>query len=61
MVKSFGRKGEGIKADIRDIATLREIADRIKRDYGKIDVVVSSVTACLSPSWVVPGPYPAIS
>src|SRR6202012_2311079 len=41
MIKSFGRRGEGIKADIRDIATLRQIADRVERDYGKIDIVVA--------------------
>ena len=27
MIKQFGRKGEAIKADIRDIAALRKIAD----------------------------------
>src|SRR6201996_1410062 len=42
MIKSYGRRGEGIKADIRDIAALREIADRVERDYGKIDIVVAN-------------------
>ena len=42
MIKSFGRKGEGIKADIRDIAALRQIADRVEQSYGKIDVVVAN-------------------
>lgn len=42
LIKSFGRKGEGIKADIRDIAALRQIADRVERDYGRIDVVVAN-------------------
>ena len=42
MVKEFGRKGEGIKADIRDIAALRQIADRVEQDYGKIDIVVAN-------------------
>ncbi|WP_456709694.1 SDR family NAD(P)-dependent oxidoreductase [Bradyrhizobium sp. USDA 4452] len=42
LIKSFGRKAEGIKADIRDIAALRQIADRVERDYGKIDVVVAN-------------------
>jgi NAD(P)-dependent dehydrogenase (short-subunit alcohol dehydrogenase family) len=41
LIKSFGRRSDGIKADIRDIAALREIADRVERDYGKIDIVVA--------------------
>src|ERR1700761_1146512 len=42
MIKSFGRRSEGIKADIRDIAALRQIADRIEQNYGKIDIVVAN-------------------
>jgi NAD(P)-dependent dehydrogenase (short-subunit alcohol dehydrogenase family) len=42
LIKSLGRKGEGIKADIRDIGALRQIADRVERDYGRIDVVVAN-------------------
>lgn len=42
MVKSFGRRSEGIKADIRDINALRQIADKVERDYGKIDIVVAN-------------------
>jgi NAD(P)-dependent dehydrogenase (short-subunit alcohol dehydrogenase family) len=42
MIKSFGRRSEGIKADIRDIAALRHIADRIDQNYGKIDIVVAN-------------------
>ena len=41
MIKSYGRRGEGIKADIRDIAELRRIADDIEVRYGKIDIVVA--------------------
>jgi NAD(P)-dependent dehydrogenase (short-subunit alcohol dehydrogenase family) len=41
LIKSFGRRGDAIKADIRDIAALRQIADRVERDYGKIDIVVA--------------------
>src|ERR1700761_1024123 len=33
MIKSFGRRSEGIKADIRDIAALRQIAERIEQAY----------------------------
>src|ERR1700761_8008941 len=42
MIKAFGRRSEGIKADIRDIEALRQIADRIERAYGKIDIVVAN-------------------
>ena len=42
MIKSLGRRSEGIKADIRDIAALRQIADRIEQTYGKIDIVVAN-------------------
>jgi NAD(P)-dependent dehydrogenase (short-subunit alcohol dehydrogenase family) len=42
LIKTFGRRGEAIKVDIRDIAALRLIADKVERDYGKIDVVVAN-------------------
>src|ERR1700753_3377383 len=42
MIKSFDRRSEGIKADIRDIGALRQIADKVERDYGKIDIVVAN-------------------
>jgi NAD(P)-dependent dehydrogenase (short-subunit alcohol dehydrogenase family) len=40
-IKEYGHRGEAIRADIRDIAALRAIADRVDRDYGKIDIVVA--------------------
>ena len=40
-VKAYGRKGEAIKADIRDLDSLRRAADRIEATYGKIDIVVA--------------------
>jgi NAD(P)-dependent dehydrogenase (short-subunit alcohol dehydrogenase family) len=40
-IQSFGRKGESIQADIRDIAALRAAADRIEKTHGKIDIVVA--------------------
>ncbi len=40
-IKAYGRKGQSIKADIRDIAALRAAADQVERDYGKIDIVVA--------------------
>jgi hypothetical protein len=41
LIQSFGRRGEAVKADIRDIDALRQIADKVERDYGKIDIVVA--------------------
>ena len=40
-IQAYGRRGQAIRADIRDIASLRAAADRIERDYGKIDIVVA--------------------
>lgn len=40
-IQARGVKGEGIKADIRDIARLREIADHVQASYGRIDIVVA--------------------
>jgi len=40
-IKAYGRKGEAIRADIRDIAALRAAADRIEANYGKIDIIVA--------------------
>ena len=42
LIKSFGRRSEGIRADIRDITALRQIADKVENDYGKIDIVVAN-------------------
>jgi NAD(P)-dependent dehydrogenase (short-subunit alcohol dehydrogenase family) len=42
MIKTFGRRSEAIKADIRDINALGQIADKVEQDYGKIDVVVAN-------------------
>jgi NAD(P)-dependent dehydrogenase (short-subunit alcohol dehydrogenase family) len=42
IIKSFGRRCEAIKADIRDIGALRQIADKVEKDYGKIDIVVAN-------------------
>jgi NAD(P)-dependent dehydrogenase (short-subunit alcohol dehydrogenase family) len=41
-IKQYGRKSEAIQADIRDIGTLRKIADKMVADYGKIDIVVAN-------------------
>jgi NAD(P)-dependent dehydrogenase (short-subunit alcohol dehydrogenase family) len=40
-IQAYGRRGEAVRADIRDIAALRRVADHVEREYGKIDVVVA--------------------
>jgi NAD(P)-dependent dehydrogenase (short-subunit alcohol dehydrogenase family) len=41
-IRGYGRRAEGIKADIRNIAALRDIADHVETTYGKIDIVVAN-------------------
>jgi NAD(P)-dependent dehydrogenase (short-subunit alcohol dehydrogenase family) len=41
LIRSFGRRGEAIQADIRDISKLRSIADHVEQQHGKIDIVVA--------------------
>ena len=41
-VKSYGRRCEPVKADIRDIAALRRAADKTEADFGKIDILVAN-------------------
>jgi NAD(P)-dependent dehydrogenase (short-subunit alcohol dehydrogenase family) len=40
-IREYGRRGAAIHADIRDIAALRAAADKVERDYAKIDIVVA--------------------
>ena len=41
-IKAYGRKGESLRVDIRDIQALRNAADHIESSYGKIDIVVAN-------------------
>ena len=41
-IRHYGRRAMAIKADIRDIAALRRIADEVEAAYGKIDIVVAN-------------------
>lgn len=41
-IQHYGRRATAVKADIRDIATLRQIADQVEHEYGKIDIVVAN-------------------
>jgi NAD(P)-dependent dehydrogenase (short-subunit alcohol dehydrogenase family) len=40
-VRSFGRRAEAFQADVRDIDTLRRIADQVEAAHGRIDIVVA--------------------
>ncbi len=40
-ITAYGRRGEAVRADIRDITALRRIADDVDTRYGKIDIVVA--------------------
>jgi NAD(P)-dependent dehydrogenase (short-subunit alcohol dehydrogenase family) len=40
-IRAYGRKGDMIRADIRDIAALRRAADDVEREHGHIDIVVA--------------------
>jgi NAD(P)-dependent dehydrogenase (short-subunit alcohol dehydrogenase family) len=40
-IKAYGRKADSIRADIRDIAALRAAADKVEKNFGKIDIVVA--------------------
>ncbi|MBV9735917.1 MAG: mycofactocin-coupled SDR family oxidoreductase, partial [Acidisphaera sp.] len=40
-IEAYGRRGEAIRADIRDIAALRAAADHVEGAYGRIDIVVA--------------------
>jgi NAD(P)-dependent dehydrogenase (short-subunit alcohol dehydrogenase family) len=42
LINSLGRRTEAIQADIRDLGTLRDIANRVEQSYGKIDIVVAN-------------------
>ena len=41
-IHAFGRRGEAIRADIRDIDALRRAADHVEEAYGKIDILVAN-------------------
>jgi len=41
-VKAYGRKGETVRLDIRDLPALRKAADHAETIFGKIDIVVAN-------------------
>jgi NAD(P)-dependent dehydrogenase (short-subunit alcohol dehydrogenase family) len=42
MIRACGRRAETVRADIRDIAALKRIADDTDHEFGKIDIVVAN-------------------
>jgi NAD(P)-dependent dehydrogenase (short-subunit alcohol dehydrogenase family) len=42
MIRALGRRVETVRADVRDIAALRKIADQTEEQFGKIDIVVAN-------------------
>ena len=42
LIEGFGRTGQFVKADIRDIGALRDVAERVERDLGRIDILVAN-------------------
>jgi short chain dehydrogenase len=41
-IQHYSRRATAVKADIRDIVTLRRIADQVEHEHGKIDIVVAN-------------------
>ena len=42
MIEAFGRRALSIKADIRDMPSLRAAADSVKQEFGRIDILVAN-------------------
>jgi NAD(P)-dependent dehydrogenase (short-subunit alcohol dehydrogenase family) len=41
LIHAYGRKGQAVRADIRDIEALRRAADQVEKEHGQIDIVVA--------------------
>jgi NAD(P)-dependent dehydrogenase (short-subunit alcohol dehydrogenase family) len=41
-IKTYGRRAEAARLDIRNIDALRALADKVEHDYGRIDIVVAN-------------------
>jgi NAD(P)-dependent dehydrogenase (short-subunit alcohol dehydrogenase family) len=41
-VQAYGRRAQAVRADIRDLPALRDAAEQIERDFGRIDVLVAN-------------------
>jgi NAD(P)-dependent dehydrogenase (short-subunit alcohol dehydrogenase family) len=42
LIRQYGRRVQAVRADVRDIAVLRTIADQVEQQFGKIDIVVAN-------------------
>jgi NAD(P)-dependent dehydrogenase (short-subunit alcohol dehydrogenase family) len=42
LAQQYGHRAQAVRADIRDIAMLRTIADQVEQQFGKIDIVVAN-------------------
>jgi NAD(P)-dependent dehydrogenase (short-subunit alcohol dehydrogenase family) len=42
LAQQYGRRAQTIRADVRDIAVLRKVADQVEQQFGKIDIVVAN-------------------
>jgi NAD(P)-dependent dehydrogenase (short-subunit alcohol dehydrogenase family) len=42
LARQYGHRAQAARGDIRDIATLRTIADQVEQQFGKIDIVVAN-------------------
>jgi NAD(P)-dependent dehydrogenase (short-subunit alcohol dehydrogenase family) len=42
LAQQYGHRAQAVRADIRDIAALRTVADQVEQQFGKIDIVVAN-------------------
>jgi NAD(P)-dependent dehydrogenase (short-subunit alcohol dehydrogenase family) len=42
LAQQYGRRAQTIRADVRDIAVLRKVADQVEQQFGKIEIVVAN-------------------
>jgi hypothetical protein len=42
LIRQYGRRTQAVRADVRDIANLRTVADQVEQQFGKIDIVVAN-------------------
>jgi NAD(P)-dependent dehydrogenase (short-subunit alcohol dehydrogenase family) len=41
-IEQYGRRAQAVRADVRDIAALRSVADQVEQQFGRIDIVVAN-------------------
>jgi NAD(P)-dependent dehydrogenase (short-subunit alcohol dehydrogenase family) len=50
LIRQYGRRTQAVRADVRDVAMLRTLADQVEQQFGKIDIVVAALRT--SASWL---------